>query len=109
MKDGYRTLYDDIHGSIVHHSVVPREIFAAAGLVLADVYLGILRDAPDDKLRCHMLRQTLRALIDAVDEWEERHEQRQGRQETAPQNANQDARPGTDPLAAPVGRAERSS
>jgi len=76
VKDGYRALFDEIHGALVRQSAMPREIFGVAGLVLPDVYAALLRDAPDDKLRAHMLRQTCRYLIDQLDEWEEHYERR---------------------------------
>ena len=77
MKDAYRKLYEQIHRAVVGSSMEPREIFAAAGLVLANVYDDILRDAPNNRLRAHMLRTTLRYLLDQIDEWEEEERRRE--------------------------------
>jgi hypothetical protein len=77
MTDGYRKLYDHIHRAIITSALEPREIFAAAGLVLANIYFDMLRDAPQERLKAHMLRQTCRYVLDQIDEWEERERRRE--------------------------------
>jgi hypothetical protein len=55
MKDSHKTLYDEIYGALVR----------------ATVYLDILLDAPNERLKAHMLRTTLCFVLDEIDDWEE--------------------------------------